>query len=94
MRRRDFIKVIGCGAAVWPLAVHAQQEPQMRRIGVLVAYADGDPEMRARLSAFRHGLEQLGWFEGHNIHIDIRFAPAGAGQEQMRAQEVVASSPM
>jgi putative ABC transport system substrate-binding protein len=49
----------------------------MRRIGVLVAYAEGDPEMKARLAAFRQGLERLGWSEGRNIRIDVRFAPAG-----------------
>jgi putative ABC transport system substrate-binding protein len=65
----------------------------MRRIGVLVAYAESDPEMQARLAAFRQGLEQLGWSEGRNVSIDIRFAPAGAGQEQARAREVVAVNP-
>jgi putative ABC transport system substrate-binding protein len=65
----------------------------MRRIGVLVAYAEDDPEMKARLAAFRQGLEQLGWSEGRNIRFDIRFAPAGAGQEQSRAQELVALKP-
>jgi putative ABC transport system substrate-binding protein len=65
----------------------------MRRIGVLVAYAEGDPEMDARLAAFRQGLERLGWSDGRNIHIDTRFAPAGAGLEQLRASEVVALKP-
>ena len=90
MRRRDAIALIGA-AAVRPLTVHAQQA--MRRIGVLVAYAEGDPEMQARLAAFRQGLEQLGWSEGRNVSIDIRFAPAGAGQEQTRAREIVAVDP-
>jgi putative ABC transport system substrate-binding protein len=65
----------------------------MRRIGVLVAYAEGDPEMQVRLVAFRQELERLGWFEGRNIYIDTRFAPAGAGQEQLRAQELIALNP-
>jgi putative ABC transport system substrate-binding protein len=90
MRRRDVIALIGAAAAR-PFAVHAQ--PAMRRIGVLVAYAEGDPEMRARLAAFRQGLERLGWSEGRNVSIDIRFAPAGAGQEQTRAREIVAVNP-
>jgi putative tryptophan/tyrosine transport system substrate-binding protein len=90
MRRRDVIALFGAVAAR-PFAVHAQQA--MRRIGVLVAYAEGDPEMQARLAAFRQGLEQLGWSEGRNVSIDIRFAPAGAGQEQARAREVVAVNP-
>ena len=68
-------------ARAWPLAAAAQHIDPMRRIGVLVAYAEGDPEMQARLVAFRQGLEQLGWCEGRNIRFDIRFAPAGTGQE-------------
>ena len=92
MNRRDFIKVIGGAAAAWPLAARAQQS-RMRRIGVLVAYLEGDPEMQARLAAFRQGLERLGWLEGRNIYINTRFAPAGAGQEQLRAREVVALKP-
>jgi putative tryptophan/tyrosine transport system substrate-binding protein len=92
MRRRDFIGVVG-GAAAWPLAARAQQPERMRRIGVLVAYAEGDPEMKARLAAFRQGLEQRGWSEGRNIVIDVRFAPAGTGQEQTRAQELIALRP-
>jgi putative tryptophan/tyrosine transport system substrate-binding protein len=93
MQRRHFITLIGGAAAAWPLAAASQHTDQMRRIGVLVAYAEGDPEMQARLMAFRQGLEQLGWSEGRNIRFDIRFAPAGAGQEHSRAQELVALKP-
>ena len=93
MERRHFITLIGGAAAAWPLAAASQHTDQMRRIGVLVAYAEGDPEMQARLMAFRQGLEQLGWSEGRNIRFDIRFAPAGAGQEHSRAQELVALKP-
>jgi len=93
MRRRRFITLIGGAAAAWPLAAAAQPTDQLRRIGVLVAYAEGDPEMKARLAAFRQGLEQLGWSEGRNIRFDIRYAPAGAGQEYARAQELVALKP-
>jgi putative ABC transport system substrate-binding protein len=93
MRRRKFITLLGGAATVWPLAARAQRADQVRRIGVLVAYAEDDPEMKARLAAFRQGLEKLGWLEGRNIRIDIRFAPAGAGQEQLRAQELVALKP-
>jgi putative tryptophan/tyrosine transport system substrate-binding protein len=93
MQRRHFITLIGGAAAAWPLAAASQHTDQMRRIGVLVAYAEGDPEMQARLMAFRQGLEQLGWSEGRNIRFDIRFAPAGAGQEHSRAQKLVALKP-
>jgi putative ABC transport system substrate-binding protein len=95
MRRRHFITLIGgtAAASAWPLVTAAQQTNQVRRIGVLVAYAEDDPEMKTRLTAFRQGLEQLGWLEGRNILFDIRFAPAGAGQEHSRAQELVALKP-
>jgi putative ABC transport system substrate-binding protein len=93
MTRREFIALFGSGAA-WPFLALAQQPSErMRRVGVLVAYAEGDPEMQARLAAFRQGLEQLGWLENGNIRIDIRFAPAGAGQEQVSARELVALKP-
>jgi putative ABC transport system substrate-binding protein len=78
MRRRDFIKAISVSAAAWPLAAHAQQPERMRRIGVLVALAEDDPETKARLAAFRQGLEKRGWFEGRNVGIDYRYAPVGA----------------
>ncbi len=92
MRRREFITLLG-GAAAWPMAAEAQQPNRSQRVGVLVAYAEGDPEIGARLTAFRQGLEQLGWSEGRNVTVDIRFAPAGAHQEQARAQELVALKP-
>ena len=78
MRRREFITLLGGAAAAWPLAARAQQAERMRRIGVLMGLAEDDPEMKARLAAFRQGLEKLGWSEGRNVRIDYRFAPAGA----------------
>jgi putative ABC transport system substrate-binding protein len=91
MKRREFI-TLGVAAA-WPLVARGQQPDRMPRIGVLVAYAKGDPEIEARLAAFRQGLGRLGWSEGQNIHTDTRYAPAGEGQEQLRAQELVALNP-
>ena len=93
MRRRQFITLLSGVTAGWPLVAAAQHTDTMRRVGVLVAYAEGDPEMKARLAAFRQGLEQLGWSEGRNLRLDIRFAPAGTGQEHSRAQELVALKP-
>jgi ABC-type uncharacterized transport system substrate-binding protein len=92
MNRREFFALVS-GPAAWPFVVRAQSPDGMRHIGVLVAYAEGDPELQARLAAFRQGLEQLGWLEGRNIRIDIRFAPAGAGQEQVHSQELVTLKP-
>src|SRR6516225_3232469 len=91
MKRRQFITLLG-GAAAWPLAARAQQAERVRRIGVLTAFAEDDPEIRARLAAFRQGLEKRGWSEARNVRIDYRFAPAGA-QMQVLAKELVALQP-
>ena len=74
MRRREFITFLGGAAATMPLAAKAQQSDQPRRIGVLTALAEDDPENQARLAGFRYGLERRGWSEGRNLRIDYRFA--------------------
>ena len=58
MRRRDVICLL-CGTAIWPLTAHAQQSGRMRRIGVLMAHAESDPEFHAYLTAFREELQRL-----------------------------------
>ena len=92
MKRREFITLLGGAAAAWPLAARAQQGERMRRIGVLTGLAEDDPENKARLATFRQGLEKRGWSEGRNVHIDYRYAPAGA-QAQVLAKELVALQP-
>jgi len=93
VNRRRFITLIG-GAAAWPLGAHAQQPDQRRHIGVLTALAEDDPENRARLAAFRYGLEKRGWSEGRNLRIDYRFAPAASpDQAQPFAKQLVALRP-
>jgi putative ABC transport system substrate-binding protein len=72
MRRRAFITLLG-GAAAWPLAARAQQTERKRQIGVLMAHAQNDAEFHDYLSAFREGLQKLGWTEGRNIQIDSRW---------------------
>jgi putative tryptophan/tyrosine transport system substrate-binding protein len=72
MKRREFIALVGVAAA-WPLVARAQQ-PGERRIGVLMALAENDPEARTRVAAFRQGLREIGWIEGHNARIDFRWA--------------------
>ena len=86
MKRREFIMLVGGTAAAWPLAVHAQQREPMRRIGVLVASAADESDMQERLAGFRQGTEKLGWSEGRNVHIDIRFAAGRADQYQSLAK--------
>src|SRR5262245_29010103 len=77
MRRREFITLIG-GAAAWPLAAPAQQGERVRRIGLLVSNAEDDPQGKPRAAAFLQGLQQLGWTEGRNVQIDIRWGAADA----------------
>ena len=91
MKRREFITLLG-GAAAWPLAARAQQSDGMRRIGVLMGLAEDDPETKARLAAFRQGLDKRGWSEGRNVRIDYRFAPVSA-QAEVLAKELVALQP-
>jgi putative tryptophan/tyrosine transport system substrate-binding protein len=93
VERREFITLLG-GATAWPLAAKAQQSDQRRRIGVLTALAEDDPENQARLAGFRYGLERRGWSEGRNVSIDYRFAPAGSPDLAQRfAKELVALQP-
>jgi ABC-type uncharacterized transport system substrate-binding protein len=92
MRRREFISLVA-GSAAWPLAARAQQPIGMRRIGVLTAYSESDPEAQARIGAFREGLQKLGWTEGRNIRIDARWATSDAALMQRFAQELVALQP-
>src|SRR6476661_7045985 len=73
-KRREFFTLLG-GAVAWPLAAGAQQQDRMRRIGVLMAHAENDPEGQAFVAAFRETLQKLGWAEGRNLRIDIRWAP-------------------
>jgi putative ABC transport system substrate-binding protein len=91
MRRREFFTLRG-GAAAWPLAARAQQGERMRRIGVLMNFAEDDPDTKQRLSGFRHELERLGWSDGRNVRIDYRFAPAGV-QAPVFAKELLALQP-
>ena len=93
MRRREFITLLGGTAVAWPVAARAQQPERMRRIGVLSAFADDDPDMQAWLPAFRQGLERLGWSEGRNVRIDTRFARGNVDQHQALAKELVALQP-
>ena len=94
MNRRDFISLLSGAAAAWPLAVHAQQPGRMRRIGVLMGYAQGGSEGHALIAAFRDGLQKLGWIEGRNTRIDIRWAtPADAESIRRFAKELVALQP-
>src|SRR6516164_9037028 len=92
MRRRELIKLIS-SAAAWPLVAHAQQAERMRRIGVLLALAADDPYGQAQVAAFQQALQQLGWNDGRNVRIDIRWDESDADRARRYAQELVALAP-
>ena len=74
MRRRDFIACIGAALA-WPVRARAQQTDRARRIGILLPYADNDPEAKSHLSALAQELKRLGWSQDHNLRIDASLRP-------------------
>jgi putative ABC transport system substrate-binding protein len=92
MRRREFISLLGA-AATLPLAARAQQAGGMRRIGVLLNRGADDPEAQARLKAFAQGLQQLGWAEGRNARMDVRWTAGVAANLHRYAAELVALMP-
>jgi ABC-type uncharacterized transport system substrate-binding protein len=93
MSRRKAFGLLG-GATAWPLVARAQQGERMRRIGVLMNTPSNDSEGKARFGAFLQGLKQLGWADGHNVQIDVRWV-GGADIDRYRkvAAEVVALTP-
>ena len=93
MRRRQFIKLFAGSAVAWPLVARAQQREQVQRIGVLIPLAADDPEGKTRLAAFLQGLQQLGWADGRNVRIDIRWAGAKADDIRKHAAELAELAP-
>ena len=93
MRRRDFINFLGTAAVAWPISAHAQQE-RLRRIGILIPFPDeNEPQVKARLSAFKQRLHELGWIESRNIRFDYRFTSQDAERIHTGAQELIALGP-
>ena len=93
MKRRDFITLLGSAAAAWPLAARAQQGERIRRIGVLQAISESDPEAHLRKAAFVGGLQKLGWTEGTHVTIDYRWAGADADRIRLYATEITGMRP-
>jgi len=93
MRRRQFIRFVGAVVAAWPLAARAQQFEQIRRVGVLMNRAEDDPDGQARLTAFVQGLQQLGWVDGRNVRIDVRWGEDKIDRERKYAAELLALAP-
>jgi putative ABC transport system substrate-binding protein len=92
VKRREFIAGLG-SAAAWPLAVRAQQGDRVRRIGVLMGFDENDPEGKRRLSAFTQALADLGWTDGRNMRMDLRWGGGDINRIRALAQELVGLQP-
>src|SRR6516162_9396129 len=92
MLRRQFVTLLG-GAAAWPLAARAQQGQRVRRIGVLVPYDENEPFVKPYLPAFIQALAGLGWTEGRNVRIDLRWGGLDTDRIRALAQELVGLQP-
>ena len=88
MRRRAFIATLA-GAAAWPLAVRAQQSERVRRVGVLVS-AGIETDQQAGVALFREVLHQLGWIDGRNVRLEVRWSGADPAKARKNAEELVA----
>ena len=89
MRRRDFITLAGGSAAAWPLAARAQQPERMRRVGVLMGFAENDPEGKLWFFSFAQAFQELGWIDGRNVRIDVRWDVSNSDPNQKLAKELV-----
>jgi len=93
MKRREFITLLGGGAAAWPLPARAQQPERMRRIGVLMASGEADAESQAQVKQFRDALAGLGWTVGRNIMFDYRWPGSSSDLIRAHAKQLVALAP-
>jgi putative tryptophan/tyrosine transport system substrate-binding protein len=92
MRRRQFIAGLG-SAAAWPVVARAQQGERIRRIGVLMAFEENDPQGKSYLSAFMQGLGELGWTDARNVRVEIRWAADNLDRLRMFAKELIELQP-
>src|SRR5215475_9117768 len=89
MRRREFITLVGGAALAWPLAGHAQSARPVRLVGVLMDYAESDPDSQSLVAAFRDELAKLGWKEGGNLRLEVRWSAGSAERVKTFAKELV-----
>jgi putative tryptophan/tyrosine transport system substrate-binding protein len=93
MRRREFLVTMCGAAAAWPKAAHSQSTERMRRVGLLLPFYESDAQARSEVAAFQGALQQLGWMEGRNLRIELRWAGGTVKQIQTHAEELVALAP-
>src|ERR1039458_7436420 len=96
MNRRETVLALlalGVAAASWPLVAQAQQSERMRRIGVLMGFPQGEPDAQANVTALLEGLQSLGWVEGRNIRIDIRWGGGDPEKARTFARELIGMTP-
>ena len=92
IRRRQFVTLLG-GAAAWPLVARAQQGDRVRRIGVLMPGDENDPVAKTQISAFTQALADLGWTDGRNVRMDLRWYGDDINRIRALAQELVSLQP-
>jgi putative ABC transport system substrate-binding protein len=93
MNRREFIVGLGGAAIAWPLAARAQQGDRVRRIGVLMGFEENDPVGKTSVSAFIRALAGLGWTDGRNVRMDLRWAGGDGNRIRALARELVDLQP-
>jgi putative ABC transport system substrate-binding protein len=92
MKRREFFGLVAGGMA-WPLAAHGQQGERVRLVSVLPPIAEDDPDYKPWVGAFRQTLQELGWVDGRNVRIDIRWATTNPAEIRRQAAELAALAP-
>jgi putative tryptophan/tyrosine transport system substrate-binding protein len=92
VRRRDFIAGLG-GATAWPLIARAQQPERVRHVGVLMPYGENDPDAKGWLSGFTRAVQELGWADGRNLRMDVRWAGDSVERMQSFAKDLVGLQP-
>ena len=93
MRRRDFINFLGTATVAWPVSAHAQKLERPRQISMLIPFREDEPQVKARLSAFKQRLHELGWIESRNIRFDYRFTGQDAERIRAGTEELIALGP-
>jgi putative tryptophan/tyrosine transport system substrate-binding protein len=93
MKRREFIAGLGGAAVAWPLAARAQQAERLRRVGVLMPLDENDPLAKTFVSAFTRALADMGWADGRNVRMDLRFTGSDISRVRVFAHELVGLQP-